>query len=77
MSARRSQEFEEIAMVKRKEPRIRYKPGPVAMAKGLETEALEQWLRIVDKPLAPEKRDGTNDASQRAQSPVRRLALRD
>jgi len=64
-------------MAKRKEPGIRHKPGPVVMVKEAETEALEQWLRIVDKPLAPEKRDARNDASQRAESPVPRLAVRD
>jgi len=47
------------------------------MVEQVETEALEQWLRIVDRPLAPEKRDRRNDASQRAESAVRRLAVRD
>lgn len=64
-------------MAKRKEPRISHKPEPAIMVEQVETEALEQWLRIVDRPLAPEKRDRRNDASQRAESAVRRLAVRD
>jgi len=49
-------------MAKRKEPRIRHKSEPAITVKEVEIEALEQWLRIVDKPLALEKKNGRNDA---------------
>lgn len=50
-------------MPKWKEPRIKHKSEPAVVVKEIETEAIKAWLRIVDQPLATEKKDRTDAKS--------------
>jgi len=44
-------------MATRKEPRAGRRSEPDLTDKEVEIEAIEEWLRIVDKPLGREKKD--------------------
>jgi len=44
-------------MAKPRKPSVKRRPGPTGTDEQAETRAIQNWLRVMDKPLAKEKGD--------------------